>query len=354
MYSARASTMEKPWCWDKDGSSTTAPSPALTFASSLTSPVTSPSLQAETSTAPPSMQLWASKVEPEPLTLPASLMSEAQEFELSGFRDALVHLLAMRLRTPVSPKIMAPTTLDIAPPPGLAQGRLPPPPGLGVAPKRRAAPVFEAQDPTIVDPNPSITVAELHKLRHAPPMEEATVETEQTEKKEMPHLSPGCTTVMLRNIPNKYTREMLYAQLQAAGYTTEVDFLYLPIDFRNRCNVGYAFLSFRTEASCSRFAAEYHLQDSSVKLPGFRSKKVCEVSEARCQGRHENVRRLQSSPVMQQLTERPEWLPLLFSEDGEVEEFPLPQTVAAPPPPPVQKQVPRPTTGRLSRRPRAP
>merc|ERR1719199_1818495 len=62
-----------------------------------------------------------------------------------------------------------------------------------------------------------------------------------------PHVPPqSYTTVMLRNIPNKYTRDMLVEQLkwQLAG---QFDFLYLPTDFRNKCNVGYAFINFCTQ-----------------------------------------------------------------------------------------------------------
>lgn len=142
-------------------------------------------------------------------------------------------------------------------------------------------------------------------------------------------LPQGCTTVMLRNIPNKYCREKLVAQLQSDGFGRDVDFIYLPIDFRNKCNVGYAFLNFRTPEACLRFAGEFHQRDATEKLPGFKSRKICEVSEARCQGRQENIQRLQSSQVMQQLADKPEWLPLLFDADGKVEEFSVPPLSAS-------------------------
>ena len=43
----------------------------------------------------------------------------------------------------------------------------------------------------------------------------------------------GYTTVMLRNIPNKYTREMLVKQLNQ-DFKGRFDFVYLPIDFKNK------------------------------------------------------------------------------------------------------------------------
>ncbi|RZB51528.1 Protein MEI2-like 2 isoform E [Glycine soja] len=50
------------------------------------------------------------------------------------------------------------------------------------------------------------------------------------------------TTLMIKNIPNKYTSKMLLAAIDENHQGT-YDFLYLPIDFKNKCNVGYAFIN---------------------------------------------------------------------------------------------------------------
>jgi len=51
------------------------------------------------------------------------------------------------------------------------------------------------------------------------------------------------TTVMIKNIPNKYTQWMLLSKIDE-GYKGLYDFFYLPIDLYNNCNVGYAFINF--------------------------------------------------------------------------------------------------------------
>ena len=50
------------------------------------------------------------------------------------------------------------------------------------------------------------------------------------------------TTLMLRNIPNKYNQRMLLQTIDETHRGT-YDFFYLPIDFKNKCNMGYAFIN---------------------------------------------------------------------------------------------------------------
>ena len=61
------------------------------------------------------------------------------------------------------------------------------------------------------------------------------------------HNQPGDrpkTTVMLRNIPNRYSQAGLLKEIDAAGFKGSYDFFYLPMDTKNRTNVGYAFINF--------------------------------------------------------------------------------------------------------------
>jgi hypothetical protein len=91
----------------------------------------------------------------------------------------------------------------------------------------------------------------------------------------------GRTTVMLKNIPNKCSRAALLGALDAAGLGAAYDFVYLPVDFKHRCNLGYAFLNMTTPDATGALHAAFH----GRPWPEFRSRKVCAVSYARLQGR---------------------------------------------------------------------
>jgi len=134
------------------------------------------------------------------------------------------------------------------------------------------------------------------------------------------------TTIMLRNIPNRYTREMLIGRLNQS-YQSEFDFVYLPIDFNSKCNIGYAFINFRSPQGAQRCFNDFNGQKTKVMLPGFGSSKVCEVSYARVQGRDANMENLRDDKFLEKLTEQPEWQPIFYDEAGI--EIPFSKTLGA-------------------------
>ncbi|CAL0320388.1 unnamed protein product [Lupinus luteus] len=107
----------------------------------------------------------------------------------------------------------------------------------------------------------------------------------------------GCrdtrTTVMIKNIPNKYSLKLLLNMLdnhciqcneQIGDCNNQplssFDFLYLPIDFNNKCNVGYGFVNMTSPEATMRLYKAFHHKHWEV----FNSRKICQVTYARVQG----------------------------------------------------------------------
>lgn len=134
------------------------------------------------------------------------------------------------------------------------------------------------------------------------------------------------TTVMLRNLPNDYTRDMLLELLVSCGFHGHFDFIYLPFDFKKRAGLGYAFLNLVSHevAVCTMNT-----------LAGFctwkvKSNKVLQVTwSTQVQGLTANVERYRNSPVMHpEVPER--FKPMLFT-GGIPKAFPPPTKAIAPP-----------------------
>lgn len=129
------------------------------------------------------------------------------------------------------------------------------------------------------------------------------------------------TTLMIRNIPNKYTQQMLLAEINQR-HRGNYDFFYLPIDFKNKCNMGYAFINFMEAESIIPFYKEF----DSQKWTNFNSEKVCAISYARLQGKQAMIARFQNSSL---LDKHESYRPLVFvssgANRGRPETFPAPK-----------------------------
>ncbi|KAJ7968858.1 Protein MEI2-like [Quillaja saponaria] len=116
------------------------------------------------------------------------------------------------------------------------------------------------------------------------------------------------TTLMIKNIPNKYTSKMLLAAIDENHQGT-YDFLYLPIDFKNKCNVGYAFINVLSPSLIIPFYEEFN----GKKWEKFNSEKVASLAYARIQGKAALVSHFQNSSLM---NEDKRCRPILFHLEG--------------------------------------
>eukprot|EP00811_Abedinium_folium_P034903 NODE_7744_length_1553_cov_12.003506.p1 GENE.NODE_7744_length_1553_cov_12.003506~~NODE_7744_length_1553_cov_12.003506.p1 ORF type:complete len:450 (+),score=113.73 NODE_7744_length_1553_cov_12.003506:60-1409(+) len=101
------------------------------------------------------------------------------------------------------------------------------------------------------------------------------------------------TTVMIHNVPNRYTRKALVRELTSLGYKGKYDFLYLPIDRRTASSVGYAFVNFRAPEDAAQFmtAMSGHLYQGCKR-------RVAHATAAHLQGLEKNLRHYRKTSVL--------------------------------------------------------
>jgi len=127
------------------------------------------------------------------------------------------------------------------------------------------------------------------------------------------------TTVMLRNLPNNYSRAMLLDLIDSEGFAKLYDFIYLPIDFKSRASLGYAFVNFSSPSVAQKFRSRFHGFSNWI-LP---SRKVCIVNwSGPHQGLEAHIERYRNSPVMHEAVPDA-YKPAIF-QDGNRAHFPGP------------------------------
>lgn len=106
----------------------------------------------------------------------------------------------------------------------------------------------------------------------------------------------GDTTMMVRNLPNEYTRARFMASLDDLGFRGSYDFVYLPIDKATHWNVGYAFVNFLDADVAERCKRE--LTGHRFPSTDPRPEKITQVCRAHVQGLEKNVEYYKRSAVM--------------------------------------------------------
>jgi len=127
------------------------------------------------------------------------------------------------------------------------------------------------------------------------------------------------TTVMLRNVPNDYTREMLCSLLDSNGFESCYNFLYMPIDLHKKVGVGYAFVNMVTHEDAER--AVQSLQGfTRWEVPSLKVLDMCWGEHV--QGLEAHTEHFRNSPVMH--ADVPESFKPLVLKNGQPSPFPEP------------------------------
>jgi len=126
----------------------------------------------------------------------------------------------------------------------------------------------------------------------------------------------GGTTLMIRNIPNRYSQDELIDELEGLGLAGSFDFFYAPVDVGTLFNVGYAFVNFVDAASATRcqellegFTFLKHLKSTSKR-------RVATVSVAHLQGLDANLQHYQGAAVSRKARSRRSGPVVMLLSDG--------------------------------------
>ena len=98
---------------------------------------------------------------------------------------------------------------------------------------------------------------------------------------------------MIKNIPNKYTLSSILEEIDMYFKGT-YDIFYLPIDYINKCNLGFAFINFVEPLHIILFYELYR----GKKWKKFNSEKICELLYAKFQGRKELILHFEKGKVL--------------------------------------------------------
>jgi hypothetical protein len=93
------------------------------------------------------------------------------------------------------------------------------------------------------------------------------------------------TTLIIRNIPNKYTIALLIKELNI-NFENKFDIVYLPQDYINNSNLGFGFINFVNPFHLVLFYEEF----INKKWNFFNSKKRCNLAYSKYQGKNELIK----------------------------------------------------------------
>lgn len=139
------------------------------------------------------------------------------------------------------------------------------------------------------------------------------------EASELVVAEPHFTTIFLQNLPIECDRDVLCQIMNAEGFATCYDFVYVPVDLLTMYCQGYGFVNFTCHDDAERFLRVFH---GYCRWP-VPSVEICVASwSSFCQGLQAHVARYRNSPVMHEKVDGI-CKPMLFNH-GMVIPFPAP------------------------------
>jgi hypothetical protein len=102
---------------------------------------------------------------------------------------------------------------------------------------------------------------------------------------------PAITTMQIRNIPNRCTKEEVLRHIDGLGFANQFDLFHMPMDKKRKSNLGFAFINFMQAETASLFQK----QMKGTCVTGDRAqnpKKSCTVAPAGIQGLEIYIRNL--------------------------------------------------------------
>ena len=135
----------------------------------------------------------------------------------------------------------------------------------------------------------------------------ASIPSRSIKSKELRHpvLAGVTTTLMIRNIPLRFTPTSLRELVDGEGFLGHYDYCYMPMDFRSQRSLGYCFINFYNAESAALFAQSF----DNHKFSSTNSEKVLTISAAARQGLLPNVASFKPSTLKQM--PRPEFRPVV-------------------------------------------
>jgi FtsZ-binding cell division protein ZapB len=129
---------------------------------------------------------------------------------------------------------------------------------------------------------------------------------------------PGCTTIILRNLPKSCTRSILTQTMDANGFARCYDFIHVPVSLLDFAGLGYALVNMVDDQAAGRA----HRFFSGFRGWPVPTTEACEVGWSSNQGIAFHIERYRNSPLMHDSVPR-QHRPALF-QNGILRPFPAP------------------------------